>query len=75
MSEPTEQDALEEKIYDEQEKWIHDNISPGAAQDADYGWGVDEVEGYIQTKIYGDDGGVLTTTFSEPEVHEFEPWG
>lgn len=65
----------EDEIYVAQEKWIKEHFGSDVAKMANYGWGVDEVEGCISTKVYGR--GVLTTSVhaTEGTEHTFEPFG
>ena len=46
---------LEDKIYNEQEKYIEEKFGKQEANIANYGWGVDGGETYItvETKVYG----------------------
>lgn len=61
----------EDEAYDAQEAWIKENCGDEAANTANYGWFVDEVDGNICTKVYGH--GVLTTVIATLE-HEWDPY-
>lgn len=62
----------EDTIYEEQHTLILERFGPEAAAAANYGWGVDEIEGYVATKVYGH--GVLVSTIGADGSidHEFE---
>lgn len=74
MRELTEE--RENAIYLSQEKYIKEHISERAARNANYGWGVDDVERSITTKVYGPPGlaGALTSSMTNDGtiVHDFE---
>jgi hypothetical protein len=61
-------DEQTDAIWDAQEDEIRTRWGAEAAEDANYGWFVDEVSGFIATKVYGH--GVLTTDVALN--HEFE---
>ena len=60
----------EQEAYDNQEAWIRKHCGKQAADKANYGWGVDEVEGVICTKVYGF--GVLITDVESGEIDDSE---
>lgn len=61
---------LEDDAYEAQENWIKEHCGEEAAQKANYGWFVDEVDGLISTKIYGH--GIITTEIGDPTNFTFE---
>ncbi|HEX7088761.1 MAG TPA: hypothetical protein VF192_01425 [Longimicrobiales bacterium] len=65
-------DEREDAIYAAQAAWIRERFGEDRA--ANFGWGVDELTREVQTKVYGDDGGVLVSWVDENEevIHEFE---
>jgi hypothetical protein len=64
------QDRLEGQIYVNQERFIRETFGDRAANTANYGWGVDEVERVVMTKVYQH--GVVTTSMDDPASHHFE---
>lgn len=68
MSENNVEDR-EDITYGLQEEYIIEHFGKEAAENANYGWFVDEVDETISTKVYGV--GILTTSF-KTFTHEFE---
>jgi hypothetical protein len=64
-------DDEEDIAYESQIRWIKKHIGQEEADGANLGWWADG--SYIGTKIYGENGGVLTTNIDTLE-HQFEPW-
>lgn len=58
-----------EKAFDLQEEYIKENFPTDVK--VNLGWCVDEIDGYVATKVYGH--GVLTTDLND-FTHEFEPY-
>ena len=74
-----EMNAIEDKIYAAQERWIRKRFGDDAADNANYGWGVDVVDEHhyvlVATKIYGH--GVLHSEaagLSDRVSHDFYVW-
>lgn len=63
----------ENKVYTQQDAYITEHFGRHAAQNANYGWAVDENDNTIGTKVYGY--GILTSTVhSDTNIqHHWEP--
>ena len=75
MAETLEQ--VEDRIYISQARWILKRFGAKAADSANYGWGVDETDNWVnvQTKVYGH--GVLRSeaTIGSKVEHMWEEFG
>lgn len=69
-------DDLEDRIYAHQERVIREKYGKEAADQANYGWGVDERDDSItvETKIYGDEPMVLVTFAKFPDYEFYDSW-
>ena len=64
-------DVAEGRVYAEQAKAIEAKYGKAAADNANYGWAVDD-DG-VATKVYGANGRVIVcTSFDNPTNHEWE---
>lgn len=65
-------DEVEDQIYDQQHEVIRREYGKDAADNANYGWFVDDTDGSVQisTKVYGK--GVLVSTGSTKEDIDHE---
>jgi hypothetical protein len=63
-------EALVSSVVEAQQRWITERCGAEAARRANYGWGIDDVDSIIQTKVYGH--GVLTSTIEPEPKHDFE---
>lgn len=62
----------EEVAWEAHEDWLAKEFDLNETS-VNFGWVVDEVTGEIASKVYGEDGGVVTTNMHTLET-EFERW-
>lgn len=69
-------EKVENLIYAAQDKLIRHECGKAAADNANYGWGVDgsDTTVIVETKVYGDNGGVLVSSATYPSLTIEHDW-